>query len=280
MSGVLNAALRRHGAGMRPVPRGARRIGGIGLAAALAVLLLIQTVLAQSLTFPALTGPVMDEAGLLNPADKAALDTSLRALEARTGAQVVVATVRSLQGVTIEDYGYQLGRAWKIGQKDTSTGALLIVAPNDHTVRIEVGYGLEGALTDAATRLIIETVILPRFRANDYPGGIKGGVAQIAQILTADAQTGEIRPAGTPSLTTPAGEVPVWPVILMGLGFVAILIWCAIRGGALCQFFFQMLYMIAASSGRGGGGGGSSGSGSSYSGRGGSFGGGGSSGRW
>ena len=257
-----------------------RRTGSTGLAALLAVLLLVHAALAQTLTFPPLTGPVVDEAGLLTPADTASLDASLRALEAKTGAQVVVATVKSLRGATIEDYGYQLGRAWKIGQKDTSTGALLIVAPNDHTVRIEVGYGLEGTLTDAAPRLIIETVILPRFRANDYPGGIKGGVAQIAQILTADAQTGEIRPTGTPSLATPAGDVPVWPVILLGLGFVVMLIYCAIRGGALCQFLFQMLYMIAASSGRGGGGGRSPDSGPSYSGRGGSFGGGGSSGRW
>ena len=102
----------------------------------------------------------------------AEIDSKLAALEAKTTDQLVVVTLNSLQGYDIADYGYQLGRAWGIGQKGKNNGVLLIVAPNEHDVRIEVGYGLEGDLTDAVSRLIIENAILPRFRAGDYPGGI------------------------------------------------------------------------------------------------------------
>ena len=235
--------------------------------------------------FPALTGRVVDEAGVLGPADRAALSDALAAQEARTGNQFVVATLSSLRGMTIEDYGYQLGRRWGIGRKDTSSGVLLIVAPNERAVRIEVGYGLEGTLTDAATKLIIETEILPRFRAGDLPGGIRLGAARIAQILEADAQASGNGPSGNgpsgngpaPSLPTPVGNVPVWPIVLGGVVLVVLLIHCAVRGGALCQILFQILYMMALS---GGGGRRSSNGDSPYSGGGGSFGGGGASGRW
>ena len=244
------------------------------IAALLVLLCLLRVAAAETLTFPALAGPVVDEAGLLSPADRAALRDTLTALEAKTGVQVVVVTLSSLRGTTIEDYGVQLGRAWAIGRKGANTGALLLVAPNEHAVRIETGYGLEGALTDAAGRLIIESVILPRFRANDFPGGIRAGVDQIAQVLTGDP--GLTPPAPTPSLSTPVGKVSIWPVLVLGLLAVVVLIHCAVRGGAFCQFLFQMLYMMALS----GGGSRSQDSGSSYSGRGGSFGGGGASGKW
>src|SRR5205085_8601810 len=109
-------------------------------------------------------------------ATRSALTQKLADFETKTTAQLVVVTLKSLQGTSIEDFGVQLGRHWQVGQKGKNNGALLIVAPNEHKVRIEVGYGLEGTLTDAITRLIIENSILPRFKANDYPGGIARGV--------------------------------------------------------------------------------------------------------
>ena len=104
---------------------------------------------ACALTFPALTGRVVDEAGILDPATKATLEQKLSDFETKTTGQLVVVTLKSLQGTSIEDYGYQLGRHWQIGQKEKNTGALLIVAPNERKVRIEVGYGFEGTLTAA-----------------------------------------------------------------------------------------------------------------------------------
>ena len=243
------------------------------LALAVAAIFLAFAALAQTLTFPTLTGRLVDEAGLLGPTDRASLSASIAAFEAKTRDQFVVVTLASLRGVTIEDYGYQLGRHWGIGRKDVNSGVLLIVAPKERATRIEVGYGLEGTLTDAATKLIIEAVILPRFRAGDYPDGIKRGVEQIIEILSSEA------PA-KPNLATPVGEVPTLPVIVVALICVAFLIYCLVSGGAFCRFMFQLLVMMVMSGGRRSSGSGSSASGSSYSGGGGSFGGGGSSGRW
>jgi uncharacterized protein len=229
---------------------------------------------AQTLTFPALTGRVVDEAGLLSVADRAALTQSLADLETKTTDQLVVVTLKSLQGTTIEDYGYQLGRRWKIGQKDKDSGALLIVAADERKVRIEVGYGLEGTLTDAATKVIIENAILPRFKTGDFAGGIKSGVADIIQLLGGDAA----RPGSTaPANVRPATNAPAWPIIVLGLVGVGLLIFCAVTGGGgACRAIMQILFVMALS-GRGGG---SSGRKSSFSGGGGSFGGGGSSGGW
>ena len=103
--------------------------------------------------------------------------------ERATGEQVVVVTLDSLQGYSIEDYGYQLGRHWGIGQKGTNTGALLIVAPRERKVRIEVGYGLEGELTDAISRTIIDNYILPSFKRGDYNAGVLAGTRSILQVL-------------------------------------------------------------------------------------------------
>ena len=229
-----------------------------------------------ALTFPALTGRVFDGGGLLSAADRTALTADLADLEAKTTDQLVVVTLPSLQGTTIEDYGYQLGRQWKIGQKDKDSGVLLIVAAAERKVRIEVGYGLEGTLTDAATRIIIENTILPAFRTGDFALGIRNGVAQITQLLRPDAGTAP-RPAGQ---ATPAGtgaNGPVWPMILLGVFGVGLLIFCAVSGGVACRGIMQILFVVALS-GRGG----SSGNGRSpsFSGGGGSFGGGGSSGSW
>ena len=109
-------------------------------------------------------------------------------MRSKTSDQLVVVTLKSLQGTSIEDFGYQLGRHWQVGQKGKNNGVLLIVAPNERRVRIEVGYGLEGTLPDAVFKLIIENSIIPRFRANDFPGGIVRGVDDIISILTGDAE--------------------------------------------------------------------------------------------
>jgi uncharacterized protein len=148
---------------------------------------------AFALTFPALTGRVVDEAGILDPTAKAALEQKLADFEAKTTGQLVVVTLKSLQGTSIEDYGYQLGRHWQIGQKGKNSGALLIVAPNERKVRIEVGYGLEGILTDAVSKLIIENSIIPRLRANDFAGGIGRGVDDIIQVVSADSEEWKVR---------------------------------------------------------------------------------------
>ncbi|KEY97607.1 methanol dehydrogenase, partial [Sphingomonas sp. BHC-A] len=127
---------------------------------------------AQAQTFPKLTGRVVDDAALLSPQQEQALTDKLAALERQSGRQLVVATLPDLQGYDISDYGYRLGRAWGIGDKEKNEGALLIVAPNERKVRIEVGYGLEGIMTDALSSQIIRNAITPRFKAGDLPGGI------------------------------------------------------------------------------------------------------------
>src|SRR5262245_63746021 len=144
-------------------------------------------------TFPTLTCRIVDAAHLLGPADEQALIADLKKLEERSSDQVVVVTLPSLQGYAIEDYGYQLGRHWGIGTKQLSNGVLLIVAPNERKVRIEVGRGLEPILTDALSKIVIENAILPRFRAGDFAGGVKDGVRDITKVLTGDAAEVEQR---------------------------------------------------------------------------------------
>jgi uncharacterized protein len=233
---------------------------------------------AQSLTFPALTGRVVDEAGLLDDAARAALTQSLAALEQKTTDQLVVVTLKSLQGTSIEDYGYQLGRRWQIGQKDKNNGVLLIVAANERKARIEVGNGLEGTLTDAVTKLIIENSILPRFKVADFSGGIKRGAEDIIQVLSGDAQEWQDR--ATQQVSQPLPKAVIWLAIAVVLLAGGLLIHCAMRGSAVCQTILQLLIMILMSGGRSSSSDSSSGGGGSFSGGGGSFGGGGASGSW
>ena len=139
---------------------------------------------AQAQKFPELTGRVVDQANLLDPAQEAALTAKLEGLEARTKRQLVVATLSSLEGYDIADYGYQLGRKWAIGQDgngeaEKDNGAILIVAPNERKMRIEVGYGLEPVLTDGYSSSVIRNDITPRFKAGDMAGGIDAGVDRI-----------------------------------------------------------------------------------------------------
>jgi uncharacterized protein len=182
--------------------------------AAAALSLLFALAAAAEPRFPPLTGRIVDAANLLTPEDRRGLEDELRALEERSTDQLVVYTTPSLQGYPIEDIGYRLGRTWAIGQKGKDNGVILIVAPNERRVRIEVGRGLEPQLTDLMTRLIIENAILPAFRRNDYSGGIKAGVHDIRDVLLGDAAAVKERAArGTGR--APRGSV--MPVMLLAV---------------------------------------------------------------
>ena len=146
-------------------------------------------------TFPALTGRVVDDAHILSPQAQAELTQKLAALEASNSRQLIVVTLPSLQGYDIADYGYQLGRAWGVGQKATNNGALFIVAPSEHKVRVEVGYGLEGVLTDGLTSVILQREVLPRFKTGDMQGGVLAGADALIQQMGLDPSTAEQRAA-------------------------------------------------------------------------------------
>lgn len=133
--------------------------------------------------FPTLSGRVVDSAKLLGADTEYRLTELMQQHEEETGNQLVVVTLPDLQGLTIAEYGYQLGRHWKIGQEDKDNGALLIIAPNERQVRIEVGYGLEGALTDALSANIIHTKILPEFKNGDFDGGVTAGVQSMIAAI-------------------------------------------------------------------------------------------------
>lgn len=167
--------------------------------------------------FPALTGRVVDEANILQPETLKTLTESLALLEQRTGAQLVVVTLPSLQGYDISDYGYQLGRTWGIGQKGTDNGALLIVAPAEKKVRIEVGYGLEGTLTDAVASLIIQRAILPAFKRGDFDAGITHGVTAIADALLQDPAAISATAVATGPHPSQLEELPAFGWVIVGL---------------------------------------------------------------
>ena len=230
---------------------------------------------ALALDFPALSGRVVDDAGILDEGTRAALTQKLAEFEAKTTDQFVVVTLKSLQGTSIEDFGVELGRHWQIGQRDKNNGVLLIVAPNERRVRIEVGYGLEGALTDAVSRLIIENGITPRFRAGDFAGGITRGVDDIISVLSGDAEEWKARAARRPDTVSPTDSTrndSIWPVIWVVLVVMVVVFICSMLAGALCAAILRLFAMLSLVGGRGSSGG--------FSGGGGSFGGGGASGRW
>ena len=162
------------------------------IAAAL-VLCLIGVALAFN--FPPLTGRVVDQANIITAQSRSDLETKLKDLENKSGIQLVVATVKSLEGSDIETYANELFRNWKLGEAKKNNGVLLLVAPNEHKVRIEVGYGLEGTLTDALSSVIISSAIVPRFKANDFTGGIERGVDGIISVLSGDTADWQPKPS-------------------------------------------------------------------------------------
>lgn len=221
-----------------------------------------------ALSFPALTGRVVDSAQMIDPAVREQLTQQLQALEQTSGDQLVVVTVPDLQGVPIEDYGYQLGRQWGIGQKGKDNGALLIVSRDDRQLRIEVGYGLEGVLTDAQSWVIINQVILPKFKAGNFSQGISDGVAAMIQVVGGE-------PLAVPAHVADANFAMDNPGFSIGLFILLIgVLWLCNRMGLPVG---AILLAILNSSGRGGGGGGGGGG---FRGGGGGFGGGGASGGW
>ncbi len=152
-----------------------------------AVVLGFATLVAFALDYPPLTGRVVDQSNVITAQSRGALETKLKELEDKSSIQLVVATVKSLQGSDIESYANGLFRFWKLGHTQKNNGVLLLVAPAEHKVRIEVGYGLEGTLTDALSSVIIATAIIPRFKAGDFSGGIERGVDGIINVLSGDS---------------------------------------------------------------------------------------------
>jgi len=224
-------------------------------------------------TFPPLTGRVVDDAGILSDGAKRDLTGILAGDEQKFGGrQIVVATLKSLQGLEIEEYGYQLGRAWGIGQKGKNNGALIIVAPNEHKMRIEVGYGLEGALTDARSRVIIEEYMKPAFKKGDYDAGVIAGTKAVLATL---GNTSYAKPDFSATSDDQDDNSP-------GIGFVIFIIILFVLFRA--RMFWPLFFLGGFGGGRGGWGGGggwsSGGGGGGFSGGGGSFGGGGASGSW
>ena len=225
--------------------------------------------------YPALTGRVVDQAGIIAPQSRAELERRLAEHERATGNQVVVVTLDTLQGESIEEYGVGLGRAWGIGRQGEDDGVLLIVAPNEREVRIEVGYGLEDVLTDALASQIVQNEIVPQFRQGSFDAGILAGTKAILQALGGqyrpDAWAQTARPAAPPQ---PA--LPGWIVPLLFFGVWALIVFVVRRGNRRRSGPWM--------GGPGMGGFGHSGGGSSrgagFSGGGGSFGGGGATGRW
>lgn len=229
--------------------------------------------------FPTLTGPVVDQAHLLPTAVFDSLSQKLAAYAGKNGTQLVVVTVPTLNGYPIEYYGYQLGRHWGIGQKGKNNGALLIVDVGEKRVRIEVGYGLEGTLTDAQSSNIINSIILPRFKKGDYAGGIVAGTDGILAVLggqqgTAPKQTARAH-SGTGFLMLLIIVFFVFPLFGSIFGRRRL----AGRNSGSGWLAWLLLGMLGGGGGGGFGGGGGGGFGG-FSGGGGSFGGGGASGGW
>jgi uncharacterized protein len=156
-------------------------------AAALAFALLLPVLAFAALSFPALTGRVVDDAHILPQQAKLAVETKSRELEDKSGIQLVVATVPSLQETDIESYANGLFRYWKLGEAKKNNGVLFLIAPTERKMRIEVGYGLEGTLTDALSKVIIATAVTPKFKTGDYGAGVERGVDAIIEVLSGDA---------------------------------------------------------------------------------------------
>jgi uncharacterized protein len=283
-----------------PAARVLNRIGGrsgvapwrryassVVLSLALALLTFVLLTLAcAALTFPPLSGRIVDQADIIPAATELEIEPKLRELEDKSGIQLVVATVKSLEGGDIETYANQLFRTWKLGEAKNNNGVLLLVAPNERKVRIEVGYGLEGTLTDALSSVIISNAITPRFKSGDFGGGITRGVEDIITVLTTDASEWAKRPslrASQDNVLDPYIPIAIFVIFLFVMIYLNSSALKAQRGGWVRRGG-QTIFIPPSSGSWGGGSSGSSwgggGGGSSWSGGGGSSGGGGASGGW
>ncbi|MGD0141588.1 MAG: TPM domain-containing protein [Rhizomicrobium sp.] len=206
------------------------------------LLLLVAVAAIAAPTFPALTGRVVDNAGILSADTQQKLTGLLGEQDKQTGDQVVVATLKSLQGYPIEDYGYQLGRAWGIGQKGKNNGALIIVAPTEHRVRIEVGYGLEGVLTDAQSKVIIDEVMTPAFKQGNYDAGVYNGTLAVLHAIGGAKLDASPQPVEPQDESNHGTHIPFFLII--------ILIWIVFG-----RFLWPLFFLGGIGRGFGGGGG-------------------------
>ena len=268
----------------------------VALSLFLACCLLLALPARAELAFPALTGRVVDDAGLLTASDKAALEAELEAYEATSTDQIVVVTTRSLQGYPIDEFGYQLGRKWGIGQKNKDNGILIIVAPNERKVRIEVGRRLEPLLADGRAGSIISNTITPAFRRGDFAGGIKAGVAEVTAVLSGDKAELEQRAKRPPPPVDYSGYITFAVWVLIAILIIRSQIQAArqmqqtlgpdgkYQPGRRRRFDGSGPIIFpggfGGSGGWSGGSGGGGGGGGGFSGGGGDFGGGGASGDW
>jgi uncharacterized protein len=231
-------------------------------------------------TFPPLTGRVVDQANILSPVTKADLERKLADLEQKSRIQLVVATVPTLGGEEIEPYANALFRTWKLGEAKENNGALLLIAPKERRVRIEVGYGLEGTLTDAVSSIIIANAIAPRFKAGDFNGGVTRGVDDIITTLTTDSAEWKPKPTDMRA-EHEASLLDTLAPFLIFLFIMFVISRMSRRGGGNVVFIPMG---TGGGFGRGGFGGGGFGGGGfgggGFSGGGGSSGGGGASGGW
>jgi uncharacterized protein len=284
--------------------------------ASLAALMLCWAFAAMAdVAVPPLTGRVVDRTATLSSSDIASLDQTLKDFETKKGSQIAVLIVPTTQPETIEQYSLRVAEAWKIGRKKTDDGAILVVAKDDRKLRIEVGYGLEGALTDVTSKRIIDEVITPKFRSGDFAGGISDGVNRILRVVDGEplpAPAQRRQDSGLLSQLDPFNPFLIVAVIVIGGilrgalgrlfgslatgGLVAALFWFIAASlalsviGGIIAFIVTLIgdaMMSSGGVGRGGGwvsgggySGGSSSSGGGFSGGGGSFGGGGASGSW
>jgi uncharacterized protein len=256
---------------------------------------------ANEVALPALTERVTDLTGTLSAEDRASLTASLATLEKDKGAQIAIVLLPTTQPETIEQFGIRLAEAWKIGRKGVDDGVIVIVAKDDRRMRIEVGYGLEGAIPDAIAKRIVAEQMAPKFREGDYAGGLRASVETLDKVIRGEALPAPAAPVSTSSSDSGDMLTFLLIVLFMGgairsmfglLGSLAVsgiagwLAWTIFTslglagGAALLAFALSFIRLGRGGwySGGGGGFGGSSGGG--FSGGGGSFGGGGASGSW
>ena len=220
-----------------------RRPAARHAAAAVALLawLLAAAAPARALDVPFLSGRVVDLADLLPPDAEASLAAKLEALEKETGAQVVVLTVPTLEGDPLEDFSVRVAQTWKLGREGVDDGALLLVAQQERGLRIEVGYGLEPKLTDITSKRILDELVVPRFRAGDFPGGIAAGVDAVAMVVRGGDPLPPPQPAASTDLLArdPAGKL-FFIVVFIFFGVPFLLSALNTRG---CAGWFLWLFL-------------------------------------
>ena len=221
-----------------------RRWALAGFAAPALVALAAGSLPARALDVPYLSGRVVDEAGMVPPATRERIEQKLAAFEQETGAQVAVLTVPSLQGDSLEGFSVKVAETWKLGRKGKDDGVLLLIARDDRKMRIEVGYGLEGTLTDLKSARILSDVIRPRFRAGDFGGGIEAAVDAILGTLRGN-------PEAIPKAPVEAvgGKPGDWAGRLFGLAVFAVVVGIhsavalgSSGGTAWFLYFFLMIF--------------------------------------